>query len=87
MPEIPDLNIFCSNLAKKLVGQTLDSIEILVPRRIKQPENEFKAALEGQALTKIERIGKQLYFTFKNGHILGLHLMLYGSMHWFEGKN
>ncbi|MEZ2334669.1 DNA-formamidopyrimidine glycosylase family protein [Mucilaginibacter sp. RCC_168] len=87
MPEIPDLNIFCTNLAKKLIGQTLDSIQILVPRRIKQPEQEFKAALEGHALVKIERIGKQLYFTFQNGHVLGLHLMLYGSMHWFEGEN
>ena len=87
MPEIPDLNIFRSNLAERLVGQTVDTIQIVVPRRIKQPEQEFKEALEGQVLINIERIGKQLYFTFKNGHVLGLHLMLYGSMHWFEAKN
>jgi formamidopyrimidine-DNA glycosylase len=24
---------------------------------------------------------------FGDGHMLGLHLMLYGSMHWYEGKN
>jgi formamidopyrimidine-DNA glycosylase len=87
MPEIPDLNIFCNNLAKRLVGNTLDTMQIIVTRRIKQPEQEFKVALEGQTLTKIERLGKQLYFTFKNAHVLGLHLMLYGSMHWFEGEN
>jgi formamidopyrimidine-DNA glycosylase len=86
MPEIPDLNIFRSNLAKRLVGKTLASITILVPRKLKEPEAAFKAALEGKQLLAINRVGKQLYFEF-DGHVLGLHLMLYGSMHWYEGKN
>lgn len=87
MPEIPDLNIFSSNLAKRLVGKTLTSISILVPRKLKEPEAAFKAALEGQQLSAIDRVGKQLYFAFGDRHVLGLHLMLYGSMHWYEGKN
>jgi formamidopyrimidine-DNA glycosylase len=87
MPEIPDLNIFSSNLAMRLAGKTLTSISILVPRKLKEPEAAFKAALEGQQLTAVKRVGKQLYFHFKDGHVLGLHLMLYGSMHWYEGKN
>jgi formamidopyrimidine-DNA glycosylase len=87
MPEIPDLNIFSSNLAKRLVGKTLTTISILVPRKLKQPEAAFKVALEGQQLTAINRVGKQLYFVFGDQHVLGLHLMLYGSMHWYEGTN
>jgi formamidopyrimidine-DNA glycosylase len=86
MPEIPDLNIFASNLAKPLVGKTLISIHILVSRKLKEPESAFKAALQGQQLKAIIRKGKQLYFEFEQ-HILGLHLMLYGSMHWYEGDN
>lgn len=87
MPEIPDLNIFSSNLSKHLVGKTLIEIHILIPRRIKTPEADFKAALEGQLLTEIKRVGKQLYLEFTNGHVLGLHLMLYGSMHWYQKTN
>ncbi|WP_428329700.1 DNA-formamidopyrimidine glycosylase family protein [Mucilaginibacter sp.] len=87
MPEIPDLNIFSSNLAKRLVGKTLTAIHILVPRKLKTPETAFAAALEGQQLVAINRVGKQLYFVFKEGHVLGLHLMLYGAMHWYEGEN
>jgi formamidopyrimidine-DNA glycosylase len=86
MPEIPDLNIFSINLNKRLAGKTLTSIKILVPRKLKQPEAAFKAALEGQQLKAINRMGKQLYFEFDQ-HVLGLHLMLYGSMHWYEGNN
>lgn len=87
MPEIPDLNIFCINLAKRLTGKKLSNISILIPRRLKLPEAAFKAALEGQTLTAINRIGKQLYFDFGGKHLLSIQLMLYGSMHWYEGKN
>jgi formamidopyrimidine-DNA glycosylase len=87
MPEIPDLNIFRSNLAKRLIGQTLTTISIIVPRKLKVPEAAFKEALEGQVLTAIGRTGKQLYFSFGDWHVLGLHLMLYGSMHWYTGIN
>ena len=57
MPEIPDLNIFCGNLAKRLTGKTLTAINILVPRRLKLPEAAFKDALLGQKLTAINRVG------------------------------
>ncbi len=87
MPEIPDLNIFRDNLAKRLVGQKLSTINILESRRLKLPETAFKAALEGHRLTEINRIGKQLYFVFGEKHTLSLQLVLYGSMHWYNGKN
>lgn len=81
------MNIFCTNLAERLVGKKLKAIRILIDRRLKQPEADFKAALEGQKLVAINRVGKQLYFGFANDHLLGLQLMLYGSMHWYEEKN
>ena len=87
MPEIPDLNIFRNNLAKRLVGKKLAAISILVPRRLKLPEATFKEALEEQELTAINRLGKQLYFVFGKQHVLSIQLMLYGSLHWFEDKN
>ncbi|UOE50973.1 Fpg/Nei family DNA glycosylase [Mucilaginibacter sp. SMC90] len=87
MPEIPDLNIFCDNLGKRLVGKKLTSIRILVDRRLKLPGTAFIEALEGRELTAINRIGKQLYFVFGKAHTLSVQLMLYGSMHWYEGKN
>jgi len=87
MPEIPDLNIFCRNLATRLVGKKLTGISILVTRRLKLAEAAFKEALETQELTAINRVGKQLYFRFGEVHVLGIQLMLYGSMHWYEGKN
>jgi formamidopyrimidine-DNA glycosylase len=87
MPEIPDLNIFSSNLAKQLEGKTLSLIDILITRQLKVPVTEIKTTLEGQLLKGINRIGKELHFEFQNGHVLSIHLMLHGTMYWFEGKN
>ena len=87
MPEIPDLNVFNKNLTAQLVGKPLTEINVLITRRLKVAESELKQALEGQTLAAIRRIGKELHFEFKNGHVLGLQLMLYGSMHWYHGKN
>jgi formamidopyrimidine-DNA glycosylase len=87
MPEIPDLNIFCKNLAKGIVGKKLTQIDVIVQRKLKVPESEIKEALEGKVLIAIERKGKELYFVFKDSHVLALHLMLHGTMYWYEGKN
>jgi len=87
MPEIPDLNIFSKNLSKRLVGKKLTGINVIIPRKLKVPETALKEAFEGQVLTGITREGKELYFTFKNGHLLSVHLMLHGTMYWYEQKN
>jgi len=87
MPEIPDLNIFSRNLAKQLVGKKLSKIEVLVPRRLKVSEAELKEAFEGETLIAIERSGKELHLEFTNGHILGIHLMLHGTMYWYNEIN
>jgi formamidopyrimidine-DNA glycosylase len=81
MPEIPDLNIFRKNLAKKLEGKVLSEINIVNPRKLKIPVEDLKAALDGKKLKSIERKGKELHFHFED-HTLGVHLMLHGAMFW-----
>lgn len=87
MPEIPDLNIFSRNLSKRLVGKKLELLNVLIPRKLKVSESVLKNALEGQLLKAINREGKELYFVFENGHTLSVHLMLHGTMYWYENTN
>lgn len=85
MPEIPDLNIFRKNLAKKLEGKQLAEINVVNPRKLKIPVADLKEALDGKKLLSIERKGKELHFHFE-GHTLGVHLMLHGALFWFGDK-
>ncbi|HYE54029.1 MAG TPA: DNA-formamidopyrimidine glycosylase family protein [Chitinophagaceae bacterium] len=87
MPELPDLQVFSKNLSKRLTGKTVAKVTVVNSKKLKTPEAKLKKAIEKQKLTKIERVGKELHFTFANGSVLGLHLMLKGKLYLFEGKN
>lgn len=87
MPELPDLQVFSSNLHKKLAGKMLKKISIVNEKKLKSPASAFKKNLEKHKLKKVERVGKELHFEFDNDAVLGLHLMLRGQLHLFEGKN
>jgi formamidopyrimidine-DNA glycosylase len=87
MPELPDLQVFSKNLTKKLTGKAVKKISIRNTKKIKQPESAFKKAIEKQTLSTIERVGKELHFTFSNDAVLGLHMMLKGQLYLFEKEN
>jgi formamidopyrimidine-DNA glycosylase len=85
MPELPDLQVFSSNLDKALAGKKLKKITIENKKKLKNDVAEFKD-LEGEALKKVYRQGKELYFEFGK-NILAMHLMLRGQLYFFEKKN
>jgi formamidopyrimidine-DNA glycosylase len=86
MPELPDLQAFSRNLDKMLRGKKVTRITVNAPKA-KTPAKEFKTNIEGHTVSKVYREGKQLYFQFNNKTVLGLHLMLHGGLHVFEGQN
>lgn len=87
MPELPDLQVFSKNLTKIFVGKTLKKISVPNIKKLNVSVTKLKSSLENQKLIAINRKGKELHFEFKNGNVLGLHLMLRGKLHQFEEKN
>jgi formamidopyrimidine-DNA glycosylase len=87
MPELPDLQIFSKNLSKLFKDKKLEKINVIVAKKLNVPAKKLEDALEEQVLTHIDRVGKELQFLFKNGHVLALHLMLHGELHLFEDRN
>jgi formamidopyrimidine-DNA glycosylase len=87
MPELPDLQVFSRNLTKLFGGKTLKKVTVRNTKKLKSSAKELQAELGGEKLVKVERVGKELYFHFKNKSILALHLMLRGQLYQFEDKN
>lgn len=87
MPELPDLQVFSHNLTILLKGQKLKTVTVPVHNKLNVEVKELQKALEGQTLTAIKRVGKELHFTFHNSHVLGLHLMLHGQLYLFDKEN
>ena len=87
MPELPDLQVFSRNLTQALKGKKLDKIDVKVAQKLNVTEKDLKDTLEGQKITRVVRVGKELHFEFDNRHILGLHLMLHGQLFLYDKTN
>src|ERR1043165_4748727 len=84
MPELPDLQVFSRNLTKLLKGKKVSTVKVYESKKLNVSQAKLKDALEGQAIEEIKRVGKELQIAFKNKHVLALHLMLHGQLHYDE---
>lgn len=87
MPELPDLQVFSQNLSRKLAGKRVEKIHAIRRNKLQISEKVLRDAIEGTTLSTVYREGKELYFRFSNGNVLGIHLMLKGALHLFNGTN
>jgi formamidopyrimidine-DNA glycosylase len=62
MPELPEVENVRRSLVQMVVGKTIASVEVRLPRIIRTPEDtqRFAAELAGCTITSIERRGKYL---------------------------
>lgn len=86
MPELPDLEVFGKNLQKRFKNKILETVEVTVAKKLNVSVKELKDTLEGQQLDGVSRAGKTLQLHFKNGAVLGLHLMLHGELRALENE-
>ena len=87
MPEIPDIEVFSKNLKKFLAGKQVTKVAVVNGKKLKDSPKELSQALEGQKLLDVYRSGKELRMQFSKNVLLGIHLMLTGDLHLFEGAN
>ncbi|MCL2361614.1 MAG: hypothetical protein FWC73_07365 [Defluviitaleaceae bacterium] len=80
MPELPDLEVFKTNLLKRLKSARLIGTNVFNPMKVTMPANSSINELHGCELLDISRIGKELYFDFGGQKTVATHLMLSGKM-------
>ncbi len=82
MPELPEVETVKNSLKKHLLNRTIKSIDILYPKMILTPLNEFYI-LEGATIIDIKRKGKFLIFLFNNHKALISHLRMEGKYYYY----
>jgi len=87
MPELPDIQVFSSNLKSLFSGKKLVKIKVINGKKLKDTQQQLSKSLDGKILKDVYRSGKEMRFLFSNGEILGLHLMLTGDLIPFEKIN
>lgn len=81
MPELPDVENYCSALNRLICGHKLLSIALKSPFLLRTVEPSLES-FEGQLLASCHREAKQLVLTFESGQRLLLHLMIAGRLRW-----
>ena len=70
MPELPEIVTFARDMHKELTGRTISNIEVLQPKCLNIPVEEFQAALTGARISKVSAHGKWLKVHTSQGWLL-----------------
>ena len=81
MPELPDITVYIEQLERRIVGQTLEKLEIAKPfvlRTFDPPATE----VVGTAVRDIRRMGKRIVIAMEGERFIVIHLMIAGRLKW-----
>ncbi len=83
MPELPDIRLYLSALETRLPGRRLERVRLFTPFLLRSVEPPL-AAVEGRAITGLERLGKRIVVALEGEHFLVIHLMIAGRFRWLK---
>ena len=91
MPELPDIVVYLDALERRILGHTLETIEIAGPFLLRTAVPPIESA-QNRKVIALRRIGKRIAIGLEPGNgatdqlWLVLHLMIAGRLHWSERR-
>lgn len=86
MPEVPDLEAIRDFFNRRIVGQTVAKVDVLIPIVLRVPRDAFVRQMLGDTLGEVHRYGKFLLFSLASGRIMVINPMLTGRFSYVEPK-
>ncbi len=81
MPELPDIELYLSALASRVVGEPLERARVPSISLLRSVDPPLSAA-EGRRVTGLRRLGKRVVFDMEDDLFLVFHLMISGRFQW-----
>src|SRR5882724_9044358 len=83
MPELPDVVVYIEALEKRILGETLERVNVSAPFLLRTAVPPISSA-EGRKVVQLRRLGKRILFGLEDQLWLVLHLMIAGRLHWHK---
>lgn len=83
MPEYPDIIVYIEALEQRILGQTLQRVQLGSPFLLRTTQPPI-TRVEGCKVVKLRRLGKRICIGLEDDLWLVLHLMIAGRLHWHE---
>ena len=81
MPEYPDLELYLSALASRVMGQPLERVRLGSPFVLRSVEPPLSGTF-GRKIVGLRRLGKRLIFELEGELFVVIHLMIAGRLQW-----
>ncbi len=85
MPELPDIVVYIEALEQRILGQTLERVEIAGPFLLRTAVPPI-TSVQGRKVVALRRLGKRICIGLEEDLWLVLHLMIAGRLHWHPGQ-
>ena len=84
MPELPDITVYLDALSTRVLGRTLERVDVVSPFVLRSVEPPL-ASCHGRRVTDLRRIGKRIVVGLDGDLFLVIHLMIAGRLQWRAG--
>ena len=84
MPELPDITVYLDALATRVLGRTLERVDVMSPFVLRSTEPPL-ASSHGKRVTGVRRLGKRIVVALDGDLFLVIHLMIAGRLQWKTG--
>jgi formamidopyrimidine-DNA glycosylase len=81
MPELPDIVAYVEALARRAVGQAIESVRVRGPFVVRSVDPPISAAA-GHVVVGVRRIGKRIVLELDDDLFIVIHLMIAGRLLW-----
>jgi formamidopyrimidine-DNA glycosylase len=85
VPEYPDIVVYIEALEKRILGQTLQRVQLNSPFLLRTAIPPL-AKVEGKTVVELRRLGKRICIGLEDQFWLVLHLMIAGRLHWRDDQ-
>ena len=82
MPELPDVELYCEAVGRRVVGQPLEKVRVWNPFLVRTVRPSLDD-VAGRMVTKVFRLGKRIVLALEPDYYLAIHLMIAGRLHWW----
>jgi formamidopyrimidine-DNA glycosylase len=86
VPEVPDLEAIRGFLNQRIVGKSVQRVDVFIPIVIRIPRDDFIRLLTGDTFGEVHRYGKFLLFSLASERILVINPMLTGRFTYVDRK-
>jgi formamidopyrimidine-DNA glycosylase len=81
MPELPDITLYLEHLARRVLDQPLERVELVQPFVLRTVDPPL-SVVEQEHVIGVRRIGKRIVLGLAGELFLVLHLMIAGRLRW-----